>query len=225
MLRAMKVIVFGATGMIGQGVLRECLLDDGVERVLTVGRTPTGQKHDKLVEIVHADLFDLSPIETELAGFDACFFCLGVSSAGMSETAYARVTYDLTLAVANTLARLNPAMTFVYVSGTGTDGSERGRSMWARVKGKTENALMRLPFKAAYMFRPGFVQPQSGIVSKTRLYRVAYRLVGWMYPVWKLLFPGFVTTTDQVGRAMLNVARKGAPAAVLENRDINAAAA
>jgi len=225
MLRAMKVIVFGATGMIGQGVLRECLLDGGVERVLVVGRAPSGQTHDKLVEIVHADLFDLSPIEQELAGFDACFFCLGVSSAGMKEADYARVTYELTLAVAGTLARLNPAMTFVYVSGTGTDGSERGRSMWARVKGKTENALMRLPFKAAYMFRPGFVQPRNGIVSKTRLYRVAYRLVGWMYPLWKILFPGFVTTTDQVGRAMLNVARKGAPAAVLENRDINAAAA
>lgn len=225
MLLAMKVIVFGATGMIGQGVLRECLLDAGVERVLVVGRAPTGQKHDKLVEIVHADLFDLSPIERELAGWDACFFCLGVSSAGMNEADYTRVTYDLTLAVANTLARLNPAMTFVYVSGTGTDGSERGRSMWARVKGKTENALMRLPFKAAYMFRPGFVQPRNGIVSKTRLYRVAYSLVGWMYPLWKLLFPGFVTTTDQVGRAMLSVARRGAPAAVLENRDINATAA
>ena len=225
MLGAMKVIVFGATGMIGQGVLRECLLDGGVERVLAVGRAPTGQKHDKLVELVHADLFDLSPIEQKLSGYDACFFCLGVSAAGMSEAAYTRVTYELTLAVANTLARLNPAMTFVYVSGTGTDGSERGRSMWARVKGRTENALMRLPFKAAYMFRPGFVQPRNGIVSKTRLYRVIYSLVGWMYPVWKLLFPGFVTTTDQVGRAMLNVARGGAPAAVLENRDINAAAA
>ena len=225
MLRAMKVIAFGATGMIGQGVLRECLLDPDVERVLVIGRAPTGQKHDKLVEIVHADLFDLASIEAELAGWDACFFCLGISSAGMKEADYTRVTYDLTLAVAEVLARRNPAMSFVYVSGAGTDGSERGRSMWARVKGKTENALMRLPFKAAYMFRPGYVQPQHGIVSKTRLYRLVYAVVGWMYPLWNALFPGFVTTTEKVGRAMLHVVRSGAPAAVLENRDINAAAA
>ncbi len=225
MLRAMKVIVFGATGMIGQGVLRACLFAPDVERVLVVGRAATGQKHDKLQELVRADLFDLAPIEAELTGWDACFFCLGVSSAGMKEADYARVTYDLTLAVAGTLARLNPRLTFVYVSGAGTDGSEKGRSMWARVKGKTENALLRLPFKAAYMFRPGFVQPQHGIVSKTRLYRVVYALAGWLYPLWKTLFPGFVTTTDNVGRAMLAVARRGAPAAVLENRDINAAAA
>ena len=225
MLRAMKVIVFGATGMIGQGVLRECLLDPDVERVLVIGRAPTGQRHDKLVEIVHADLFDLTPIEAELAGWDACFFCLGISSAGMKEADYTRVTYDLTLAVAEVLARRNPAMSFVYVSGAGTDGSERGRSMWARVKGKTENALMRLPFKAAYMFRPGYVQPQHGIVSKTRLYRMVYAVVGWMYPLWNALFPGLVTTTEKVGRAMLHVVRSGAPAAVLENRDINAAAA
>ena len=211
--------------MIGQGVLRECLLDPDVERVLVIGRAPTGQKHDKLVEIVHADLFDLAPIEAELAGWDACFFCLGISSAGMKEADYTRVTYDLTLAVAEVLARRNPAMSFVYVSGAGTDGSERGRSMWARVKGKTENALMRLPFKAAYMFRPGYVQPQHGIVSKTRLYRLVYAVVGWMYPLWNALFPGFVTTTEKVGRAMLHVVRSGAPAAVLENRDINAAAA
>jgi uncharacterized protein YbjT (DUF2867 family) len=196
-----------------------------VERVLVIVRAPTGQRHDKLREIVHADLFDLSAIEPELAGHDACFFCLGVSAAGMKPAEYERVTYDLTLAVARTLARINPAMTFVYVSGAGTDGSERGRSMWARVKGKTENPLLRLPFKAAYMFRPGFVQPRHGIVSKTRLYRVVYSLVGWMYPVWKVLFPSFVTTTEQVGRAMLAVAKKGAAAAVLENRDINAAAA
>ena len=221
----MNILLFGATGMVGQGVLRECLLDPDVERVLVIGRAPTGQQHDKLVEIVHADLFDLAPIEAELAGWDACFFCLGISSAGMKEADYTRVTYDLTLAVAEVLARRNPAMSFVYVSGAGTDGSERGRSMWARVKGKTENALMRLPFKAAYMFRPGYVQPQHGIVSKTRLYRLVYAVVGWMYPLWNALFPGFVTTTEKVGRAMLHVVRSGAPAAVLENRDINAAAA
>ncbi|HEX8950982.1 MAG TPA: NAD-dependent epimerase/dehydratase family protein [Polyangia bacterium] len=221
----MKVIVLGATGMIGQGVLRECLRDADVERVLAIGRAPTGLQHAKLQELVQADLFDLGPVEAQLAGWDACFFCLGVSSAGMKPADYERITYDLTLSVASTLARLDPAMTFVYVSGAGTDGSERGRSRWARVKGKTENALMRLPFKAAYMFRPGFVQPRHGIVSKTRLYRALYGAVGWLYPLWKLLFPGFVTTTDQVGRAMLRVARSGWTAAILENRDINAAAA
>src|SRR5579864_1453935 len=170
----MKVILFGATGMVGQGVLRECLRDPRVEAVLAVGRSATGQSHPKLSELVQQDLFAYSANEARLKGYDACFFCLGVSSAGMSEADYRHITYDLTLAAAETLVRLNPAMTFIYVSGAGTDSSERGSSMWARVKGATENALLRLPFKAAYMFRPGVIRPLHGIRSKTPLYRAFY---------------------------------------------------
>ena len=160
----MNVVIFGATGMIGQGVLRESLLDPEVQRVVTVGRSPTGQQHAKLEEIVHADLFDLSAIEPKLANLDACFFCLGVSSAGMSEAEYTRVTYDLAMSAATTLARLNPQMTFVFISGVGTDSTEQGRTMWARVKGRTENAILRLPFRRAYTFRPGYIQPMHGIL-------------------------------------------------------------
>jgi uncharacterized protein YbjT (DUF2867 family) len=217
----MNVILFGATGMVGQGVLRECLLDDGVRKVLTVGRAATGQQHPKLRELVHKDLFDYSAVADQLKGFDACFFCLGVSSAGMTEAQYHRVTYDLTLAAAETLVRLNPGMTFIYVSGAGTDSTERGRSMWARVKGKTENALLRLPFKSAYMFRPGGIQPLHGIKSKTPLYRILYSAAGPLLPVLKKLFPNQITTTEQVGRAMIKAARHGAGKRVLETEDIN----
>jgi uncharacterized protein YbjT (DUF2867 family) len=217
----MNVIIFGATGMVGQGALRECLLDPEVEQVLTIGRTPTGQHHPKLRELVHSDLFDYSTIEADLTGFDACFFCLGVTSSGMSEAQYTRVTQDLTLAVATALAKLNPAMTFIYVSGSGTDGTERGSTMWARVKGKTENDLLRLPFKAAYMFRIGFVQPLHGIVSKTKLYRVFYSVLKPILPIMKSAFPKQIGTTEQVGRAMLQVARHGFPRSVLESKDIN----
>jgi uncharacterized protein YbjT (DUF2867 family) len=220
-----EVILFGATGMVGQGVLRQCLLDPSVERVLVVGRRGTGQEHEKLREIVHEDFEDFSAIEGELTGYDACFFCLGVSAAGMSEKDYTRVTYGYTMAAARVLAKQNPAMTFVYVSGTGTDSSEVGRAMWARVKGKTENALLKLPFKAAFMFRPGFIQPMHGIVSRTRLYRILYAIVGPLYPLWKLLFPSVVTTSDNVARAMLRVAARGAKRPVLENRDIEEIAA
>jgi len=216
-----KVILLGATGMVGQGVLRECLLDPEVETVLTVGRSATAQQHEKLREIVHNDLSDLSAIEGTLSGYDACFFCLGVSAVGMTEEAYTRVTYDLTISVARTLAKLNPAMTFIYVSGSGTDSTERGRIMWARVKGKTENALLKMPFKAVYMFRPGYIQPLHGIRTKTKWYGAVYAMVGPLYPIWKLLFPKYVTTTECVGRAMLNVAKRGAPKPVLENQDIN----
>ena len=217
----MNVLLFGATGMVGQGVLRECLLDPDVETVLSVGRSATGQRHERLREIVHADLFDLSAIETELSGFDACFFCLGVSSAGMTEESYRRVTYDLTLSVARCLARLNPRMTFIYVSGMGTDSTGRGRTMWARVKGETENALLRLPFKAACMFRPALIVPLDGVKSKTKLYRAFYAVLGPVLPWLYAAAPRYVTTTAQVGRAMLAVAKRGAPAPVLENSDIN----
>ncbi len=163
----MKIILFGATGMVGQGSLRECLLDPGVESVLAVGRSPTGQRNAKLREILHDNFFDYSAIEAQLSGFDACFFCLGVSSIGMSEQHYRHLTYDLTLAAASTLSKLNPGMVFIYVTGQGTDSSEQGRLMWARIKGKTENDLLRLPFKAAYMFRPAGIQPLHGTRSKT----------------------------------------------------------
>ena len=210
--------------MVGQGVLRECLLDPGVQFVQTVGRTATGMQHAKVREIVHADLWHYAGIEADLSNFDACFFCLGVSSAGMKEADYERVTYSLTLAAAETLARLNPQMTFIYVSGSGTDSSERGRSMWARVKGKTENALLRLPFKAAFMFRPGFIQALHGIRSKTAAYRVFYAVMGPFMPLLRRLFPRQILTTEQIGRAMLAVARHGASTRILESRDIAALA-
>jgi uncharacterized protein YbjT (DUF2867 family) len=216
----MKVILFGATGMVGQGVLRECLLDSEVENVLAIVRSATGQRHAKLQELVRENFFDFSDVAPRLAGYDACFFCLGVSAAGMSEADYQRVTYDVTLAAAKTLVERNPAMTFIYVSGAGTDGSERGRTMWARVKGRTENALSRLPFRGAYVFRPAVIRPGPGIRSKTRSYRVLYGLFGPLLPLFKALFPGYVTTTEEVGRAMLEVAKHGAPKRVLENADI-----
>jgi uncharacterized protein YbjT (DUF2867 family) len=217
-------MIFGATGMVGQGVLRECLLASDVERVLAVGRTVSGVTHAKLRDLQVADMTDYRSVEADLSGFDACFFCLGVSSAGMSEAQYTRLTYDLTLAAAEVLARLNPQMTFVYVSGTGTDSSERGSIMWARVKGRTENALRRLPFKASYMFRPGVIQPMHGARSKTRVYAVTYMLVGWLLPVLRAMSPRRVLTTELVGQAMLAVARRGAPQVVLEPGDIYDAA-
>ncbi len=218
----MNVLIFGATGMVGQGVLRECLLDSGVQLVKTVGRTATGVQHPKLREVVHQDLWNYSSIAMELSGSDACFFCLGVSSAGMKEADYERVTYGITMAAAESLSRLNPQMTFVYVSGAGTDSSEHGRTMWARVKGKTENALLRLPFKAAYMFRPGFIQPLDGIRSKTTVYRVFYIVAKPLLPMLRRAFPNSVLTTEQIGRAMLAVARNGAPKRILESKDIAA---
>ena len=215
----MNVLLLGATGMVGQGVLRECLLDPGVTRVVTLGRSATGQHHAKLREIVRADLMNVPSYAPELDRFDACFFCLGVSSAGMTEERYTRVTYDLTLAIAQALAKLNPSMTFIFVSGMGTDSSERGRVMWARVKGRTENALLKLPFKA-YMFRPGLIIPLRGITSRTTWYNVLYVLLKPLLPIVKKVFPGSVTTTEQVGRAMLAVARGGYPRRILESRDI-----
>jgi uncharacterized protein YbjT (DUF2867 family) len=216
----MRVILFGATGMVGQGVLRECLLDGEIERVLAIVRRATGRRHEKLQELVHENFFDFSTIGSKLSGYDACFFCLGVSSAGMREVDYQRVTYDITLAAAKTLVERNATMTFIYVSGAGTDSTGRGRTMWARVKGRTENALLELPFKGVYMFRPAFIQPRHGITSKTRSYRVLYAVFGPLFSVLRALFPRYVTTTEEVGRAMLEAAKHGAPKPVLENRDI-----
>jgi uncharacterized protein YbjT (DUF2867 family) len=216
----MDVILFGATGMVGQGVLRECLLDPDVRRVVSVGRTPIGQQYPKLEEIVHADLLDLSSIESKLTGLDACFFCLGVTSSGMTEEAYTRVTYDITMAAATPLARLNRGMTFIFVSGAGTDSTEKGRLMWARVKGKAENALLRMPFKA-YMFRPGVIQPLHGIRSKTKLYQAGYTVMRPLLPLLKRLFPRAITTTEQIGKAMLKIAKGGAPTKILDAAAIN----
>lgn len=216
----MKVLVFGATGMVGQGVLRECLLASDVELVQTVGRSASGVRDARLREVVVADLFDLGAIDGELTGFDACFFCLGVSSAGMTEEAYARLTYDLTMSVAERLVQRNPGMTFVYVSGAGTDSSERGRVMWARVKGRLENALLRLPFLAAYMLRPGMIVPMHGIVSKTKAYRVMYSLMKPILPMLHWAFPKQVLTTEEIGLVMLMLARRGGPKVVLETGDM-----
>ncbi|MEV0618617.1 NAD-dependent epimerase/dehydratase family protein [Nonomuraea sp. NPDC050404] len=213
----MRVILFGATGMIGRGVLRECLLDDRISAVLAVGRSPTGVTHAKLREVRH-DLLDLSGLEGELGGYDACFFCLGVSSAGMREEDYRRVTFDLTLSVARTLARLSPGSTFVYVSGAGADA--HGRAMWARVKGETEVALLVLPLKG-FMFRPGYIQPMYGVTSRTRLYRAVYVVTRPMFPMLRRLFGGAMTTTEQVGKAMITVAERGAPKRILGPADIN----
>lgn len=207
--------------MVGQSVLRECLLDTRIKRVVTIGRNATGQQHPKLNELVHANLLDLSALEGKLSGFDACFFCLGVSSAGMSEEKYKAITYDLTMSVAKTLVRLNPAMTFTYVTGAGTDSSARGRSMWARIKGKTENDLLKLPFKAAYMFRPGGILPLHGVRSKTKLYQAVYMVMKPFYPMLEKWFPNSVTTSEKVGRAMIEVAINGYPKPIIESSDLN----
>ncbi len=211
--------------MVGRGVLRECLLEAGVEMVLVIGRRPMGQQHSKVREVLLDDLFAVPSLGAELEGYDACFYCLGVSAVGMTEAAYRRVTYDLTTAVAQCLVARSPAMTFIYVSGTGTDGSGTGRVMWARVKGMTENAVSALPFKATHMFRPGYIQPMHGVTSSTGWYRAIYAVMGPLYPLLNALLPQYVTTTELVGRAMIAVAARGAPMHVLENREINAVAA
>ncbi len=215
----MNVVIFGASGMVGQGVLRECLLDPEVRSVLAVGRGASGQRHPKLRDLVLADLTDYSSIEADLAGQDACFFCLGVSAAGLSEDAYRKITHDITLAAARTLATLNPGMVFIYVSGAGTDSTERGRVMWARVKGKTENDLQRLPLKAT-MLRPGFIRPMHGARSRTPSYRLIYTLTRPFFGLLQALAPRHITTTEQLGRAMLAIARNGAPKPVLEATDL-----
>ncbi len=216
----MKVILFGGSGMIGQGVLRECLLAEDVDEVLAIGRTQLALGHPKLRQIVRADLFNYTEMEAELHGFDACFFTLGVSASEVDETGYARINRDLPILVATTLARFNPSMVFTYVSGAGTDSTERGRVMWARVKGSTENALMRIPFKGAYMFRPGAIVPAHGEVSKTRAYRWSYAALGWGLPLLRRAFPNFILTTEQIGIAMLQTVRVGSARPILETADI-----
>jgi len=213
-----RAILFGATGMVGEGVLHEALKDDDVESILVVGRRPCGVIHPRLTELIHKDFFDYSTVEDRLRGYNACFFCLGVSSVGMAEGEYTRLTHDLTMQAAHTLAKLNPTMSFCYVSGAGTDGTEKGRSMWARVKGKTENDLAKLPFKAVYLFRPGYIKPTRGL-KNTILFA---KILEPLYPFLRLFLSKYVCTLEEVGLAMLRVVKEGYRQRILECRDISA---
>ena len=217
----MNVIVFGASGMVGHGVVRACLLDPEVGQVLVVLRQPLGITHPKLRELIHEDFADLSPLAGQFEGLNACFYCLGVSVAGHSEAEYTRISYDFPLAAARAVSEHNPSITFTYVSGEGTDSSGRGRVMWARVKGRTENALLAMPMNT-YIFRPGYIQPRHGAVSKTRSYRLTYTLTSWLYPVLRRLAPAHTTTTEHLGRAMLAITREATTdQRILYSRDIN----
>jgi uncharacterized protein YbjT (DUF2867 family) len=217
----MRVLLFGASGMIGAGVLLECLDDPGVAHVLSVGRSDGGVRHAKLEHVSHDDFTDFSWLRDRFARCDACFFCLGVTSVGLDEAGYSLVTFDYTLAAARTLADVNPQAVFCYVSGEGTDSTERGSRMWARVKGRTENALLALPFRQAYMFRPGFIQPVRGVRSKTGWYQAVYTVTRPVTPLVRRLFSGAVTDTASLGRAMIAVARQGHPARILDAGAIN----
>jgi uncharacterized protein YbjT (DUF2867 family) len=221
----MRVAIFGASGMVGKGVLLECLDDPRVDSVLVIGRSPTGVRHSKLDEVLHGDFFDYSALRSRLAGLDACFFCLGTTSAGKSEAEYTRLTYDLTLAAARALVEASPGAVFVYVSGVGTDSSERGLVMWARVKGRTENAILALPFRAAYMMRPGFIQPLRGVRSRTPLYQKFYVVLAPLVGIARKLFPGHVVTTVEVGKAMIRLAAQGDGKKILDPADIRRLAA
>jgi uncharacterized protein YbjT (DUF2867 family) len=211
-----RAIITGATGMVGEGVLHECLNHADVEKVLVINRKPCGVNHPKLTEILHSDFFDISPVESDLRGYNACFFCLGVSSVGMKEPQYFSLTYTLTLRFAEKLAELNPDMIFCYVSGAGTDSSEKGRSMWARVKGKTENDLIKLPFRAVYAFRPAFMKPTKGLKHAHKFY-APFNI---LYPLLKFMMPRYVSTLKELGVAMINAVLKGYDKKILEVRDI-----
>lgn len=215
-----RTIITGTTGMVGEGVLHECLQHADVEQVLVVNRKPCGVSHPKLKEIIHSDFFNIAPILSQLSDYNACFFCLGVSSVGLKEDAYRKLTYDLTLHVATSLSQINPVMTFCYVSGTGTDSTEKGKMMWARVKGKTENDLMKLPFKKVYCFRPGYIHPTRGLKNTLKM----YAFLSWSYPILRRLFPSQVSTLKEVGMAMIHCAQKDFGKSVLEVKDIVAIA-
>lgn len=218
----MRIVLFGATGMVGKGVLHECLDAPDVEQVIAVGRSPAGMTHAKLVEVIHKDFTDFTAIEDRLRGADACFFCLGVSSSGMKEPEYTKITYDTTLAAARSMLRASPNSVLTYVSGAGTDSSEKGRSMWARVKGRTENALLAMPFGGAYMFRPGLIKPERGIVSKTPGYANFYKFGGSaLASVLLKVAPGSTTSTSRMGLAMLECAATKPRERILETKDIN----
>lgn len=220
----MKVLILGATGMVGRGVLRECLLAKDVDRVTTIGRSPVDVQDPKLRQITVPDLFDIDSFSDALAGVDACFFCLGVQSSGLLEQAYTRLTHDLTLLIAARLAQMNPVATFIYVSGAGTDETEAGKSMWARVKGRTENDLQALPFGAVHLFRPAAILPVHGETSKTAAYRIFYSAFGWLLRPLRRVSGGYILTTEEVGQAMLRVTRCGWSSAILEAPQIRKAA-
>ncbi len=211
-----NAIITGVTGMVGEGVLHEALLHPDVEKVLVINRRPCGVSHPKLSEILLSDFFNLSPIEDQLTGYNACFFCLGVSSVGMNEEKYYSLTYTLTMNMAEILSKHNPDMTFCYISGAGTDSTEKGRLNWARVKGKTENDLMKLPFKKAFAFRPGFIQPTKGLKNVHRFYGV----LGVLFPVFRFLMPKYVSTLKELGLSMINSVIFGYEKPVLEVKDI-----
>jgi uncharacterized protein YbjT (DUF2867 family) len=215
-----KVIITGATGMVGKGVLLESLDHETVSEVLVIGRNPINIQHPKLKELIHKDFTSYTDVQNKLTGYDACFFCLGISSAGLNEEEYRHITYDFTLALAKTLFKINPDMTFNYVSGEGTDSSENGRMMWARVKGKTENELLNLGFKQAFMFRPGAIIPLRGIKSRTKSYQFMYDYFMWLVKLIKAILPNSVVNTTQIGLAMINSISNGYPVKVLKPRDI-----
>lgn len=216
----MKAIITGATGMVGKGVLLECLDHKQISDVLVIGRNPVDLKHPKLKELIHKDFSDFSVKSAELKGYDACFFCMGVSSVGMKEADYHHLTYDLTLGLARELVKLNHQMTFNYVSGVGTDSTEKGRTMWARVKGKTENDLLNLGFKQAFMFRPGAIIPLRGIKSRTKAYQFMYDYFMWLVKLMKFFSPNSVVSTTELGKAMINTVLKGYPENILHPKDI-----
>ena len=217
----MRVLLFGATGMIGGGALIECLADSRVTAMLSISRSPSGQPHSRLTELLHQDFFNLQPVADRLSGYDACFYCLGVTAVGLDEAAYSRVTYDLTLVAARAYLAANPSGTFCYISGAGADSTERGRTMWARVKGRTENALLALGFSRVYLLRPGFIQPVKGVRSKTAWYQAFYTAMTPLSPLIRLLLPGLATTTAALGRALIQLGLTGFPRAIVTSRDIN----
>jgi len=217
----LRAIFTGATGMAGHATLLECIENAEVEEVLVINRSALGLKHPKLKEVIHKDFFDLASINKQLSGFNTCYFCIGVSSVGMSEEKYHHFTYDLTVSFAETVAKLNEGLTFCYVSGAGTDSSEAKTTMWARIKGKTENKLLSMPFKSAYMFRPGYIQPMKGVKTRVFIYQIAYKVLSPLYPILKRVFPNGVTSSAQLSRAMISVSKSGFPKKILETSDIN----
>src|SRR6266478_1480207 len=216
----MRIMIFGASGMVGQGALRECLRDPEVEQVVSVVRAPTGSTHEKLREIAHNNFLDFTPIENELTGLNACLYCLGVTSTGTTEENYTRITYEFTIAAATTLLKMNPGMSFVFVSGRGADSTERGSTMWARVKGKTENALLAMPFRAVYVFRPAMIQPLDGIQSKTSSYRIIYGLTAPFLSAARQFWPNYISTTQELGKALLAAGKRGTGRCVAEAKRI-----
>lgn len=222
---SIKVIITGSTGMVGKGVLMECLENPAVSSVLLINRNSIGIEHEKIKELIIEDFHNLSPFREALSGYDACYFCLGVSAFRMKEREYNEITYKITLHLAKLLSDINPELSFCYVSGVGTDSSEQGRSMWARVKGKTENTILKLGFKSAYLFRPGYIQPMKGIRSRTSMYNTMYTFIKPFYPIFKWIIPNKVTNTVNIGKAMIYTTLKGADKTILYNKDINELAA